>query len=60
MVCSGINQSGLGTTPNKSDAGARKSNPGSLNYGIGLKVVIDLWHLIICLSVHPYILMCPI
>lgn len=55
MVCCDINQSQHGSAPNESYAGAGKSKQGFLNYSAGLREVIDLWDLIICLSVHPYI-----
>ena len=55
MVCCGINQSQLCTTSKRSYVGAGESNLCFLNYNTGLKAVIDLQHLIICFSVHPYI-----
>lgn len=55
MVCYDINRSQHCSASNKSYAGAGKPKQGFLNYSAGLREVIDLWDLIICLSVHPYI-----
>lgn len=40
---------------NESYVGAGKSKQGFLNYSTGSREAIDLWDLIICLSVYPYI-----